>query len=190
MADNNNPSAGAINCCEQLSRISVLEASTAQQGTDIAEIKKDIKALNDKVDKHQESMNTELKAIRDVVGDIKTSVAAQSVKIDNLTGIVSKSVAQLDSLDSKVDGMDKTVTLHTQEIGNLKETTASHGQRLTRVEKKVWRIVAAIGAAIFVLQLISTMSSCSDIKHFVKQMIVEEEQVIQQSAQPQPQLQQ
>ena len=186
MADNNNANNGTINCCEQVSRISVLEAHTEQQGTDIAEIKKDLKALNDKVEKHQDTMNTELKAIRDVVGDIKTSVAAQSVKIDTLTNIVSKSVNQLDTLDGKVDGMDKTVTLHTKEIGDLKEITGDHAHRLLRVEKKVWRIVAGIGAAIFFLQLISTMSSCSDIKHFVKQMFIEEQQVIQQSA-PQPQ---
>ena len=186
MADNNN-TAKTADCCEQISRISVLEAYTTQQGTDIAEIKKDIKALNDKVDKHQDAMNTELKAIRDDVGAIKTIVAAQSTKIDTLTATVAKSVDRIDKLHEQVEGLDKTVALHTKDIGDLKESADDHGKRLNRVEKKVWKIVAAIGAAIFILQLISTMSSCSDIKRFVKQVLIEEEQVIQQSVQPQSQ---
>lgn len=162
--------------CDKGERIAKLEASTDQQGSDIAEIKKDLKALNDKVDKNHDEMNSELKQIRTDVSDIKASIAQQSTKIDNLTAIVGKSVKQIDDLNNKVEGVDKTVALHGKEIEDLKETTTSHGQRLTRVEKKVWRIVAAIGAAIFILQLITTMSSCSDIKQFVKQMLIEEQQ--------------
>lgn len=171
-----------IHTCDKGERIAKLEASTEQQGSDIAEIKKDLKALNDKVDKNHEEMNSELKLIRSDVSEIKTAVVAQSSKIDTLTNTVDKSVKQIDALQSQVTEIDKTTTLHTKDIKLLKETTKDHGERLHNVEKKVWRIVAAIGAAIFFLQLISTMSSCSDIKHFVKQMFIEEQsgQTIQQ----------
>lgn len=168
MADNDHT-------CDKGERIAVLEASTEQQGKDIAEIKKDLKKLNDKVDKNHEEMNNELKLIRNDVSEIKTAVVAQSAKIDALTATVDKSVERIDTLHSKVTEIDKTVTIHTNDIKELKETNDDHGKRLHRVEKKVWRIVAAIGAAIFFLQLISTMSSCSDIKHFVKQMFIEEQ---------------
>ena len=169
-----------LHICEKAERIATLEANTEQQGTDIAEIKKDLKALNNKVDENHKAMNNELKLIRDDVGAIKTAVVAQSTKIDALTKTVEKSVSSIDTLHEKVEGLDKTVTLHTKDISDLKDSTDDHGKRLNRVEKKVWKIVAIIGAAIFILQLISTMSSCSDIKHFIKQAFVEEQQQIEQ----------
>lgn len=176
MADENHT-------CTQLADIAVLKANTAQQGNDIADIKEDLKKLNDKVDRNQESMNKELKAIRNDVSEIKTTVVAQSAKIDALTETVAKSVQRIDNLHEKVEGIDKTVTIHTKDIADLKESTDDHGKRLNRVERKLWKILAAIGAAIFILQLITTMSSCSDIKHFVKQIFIEEQQAAQQSAQ-------
>lgn len=161
--------------CNKSERITALEVSTNQQGKDIDEIKKDLKDLTSKVEKNHEEMNSELKLIRSDVADIKTSIAAQSIKIDALTETVGKSVEHIDTLNTKVDDIDKTVIVHTQKIKDLTATTSDHDQRLVKVEKKVWKIVAIIAGAIFVLQLISTMSSCSDIKHFVKQMFIEEQ---------------
>ena len=168
--------------CTQEARIAVLEANTAQQGADIADIKQELKDLNNKVDKNHEEMNNELKLIRSDVSDIKTSIAAQSVKIDTLTSTLKASVERVDKVHNKVEEIDTTVKGHTTEITRLSETTDSHGRRLDMVEKKLWKILAAIGTAIFILQLIGTMSSCSDIKHFVKQMLIEEQQAVQQSA--------
>ena len=161
--------------CNKSERITALEVNTNQQGRDIDEIKKDLKELTSKVEKNHEEMNSELKLIRSDVADIKTSIASQSIKIDALTETVGKSVEHIDTLNTKVDDIDKTVIVHTQKIKDLTATTNDHDQRLVKVEKKVWKIVAIIASAIFILQLISTMSSCSDIKHFVKQMFIEEQ---------------
>lgn len=162
--------------CTHDARIAVLEANTTQQGKDIADIKQELKDLNDKVDKNHEEMNGELKLIRADVSDIKTSIAAQSIKIDGLADTLKASVNRLDKMHDKVDGIENTVNSHTTDIDRLNATTFDHNERLDRVEKKLWKILAAIGAAIFILQLIGTMSSCSDIKHFVKQMLIEEQQ--------------
>ena len=170
MADNEHT-------CAQEARIAVLEAHTAQQGDDIADIKQELKDLNKKVDKNHEEMNNELKQIRTDVSDIKTSIAAQSIKIDNLANTVKASVERIDKMHEKVEGIETSVNTHTTDINRLTSTTDDHGRRLDNVEKKLWKILAAIGAAIFILQLIGTMSSCSDIKHFVKQLLIEEQQV-------------
>lgn len=162
--------------CTQEAKIAVLEANTVQQGADIADIKQELKDLNTKVDKNHEEMNSELKLIRSDVSDIKASIAAQSVKIDNLATTLNASVERVDKVHDKVEDIETTVNGHTTDINRLSVTTDSHGERLDRVEKKLWKILTAIGAAIFLLQLIGTMSSCSDIKHFVKQLLIEEQQ--------------
>lgn len=169
--------------CAQEARIAVLEAHTEQQGSDIADIKQELKDLNNKVEKNHEEMNSELKLIRADVSDIKTSIAAQSIKIDSLATTLKDSAKRVDKIHNKVEDIEATVTNHTTDINRLNATATNHNERLDHVEKKLWKILTAIGAAIFLLQLIGTMSSCSDIKHFVKQLLVEEQQVVQTTQQ-------
>ena len=66
--------------------------------------------------------------------------------------------------------------MNTKDIEELKTDKNNHETRLTSVEKNMIKIAAIIGAVLFLIQLVGSMSSCQEVKSAVRQMFTEEQQ--------------
>lgn len=162
--------------CIQVEKIATLTARLDAQSDADNRIEKELKDLATEVRANHESNNGEFRELSKGFVKLEGLLKSQSEKIDNININIQEHNEKLDKLTTRVDEVEKTVKVNTKDIEELKTDKGNHEIRLTSVEKNMIKIAAIVGAVLFLIQLVGSMSSCQEVKSAVRQMFTEEQQ--------------
>ena len=166
--------------CIQVEKIATLTARLDAQSDADNRIEKELKELATEVRANHESNNGEFRELSKGFVKLEGLLKSQSDKIDEINNHIDEHIKdsgdKLDKLTVRVDEVEKTVKVNTKDIEELKTDKSNHETRLTSVEKNMIKIAAVVGAVLFLIQLIGSMSSCQEVRSTVRQIFTEEQQ--------------
>jgi chromosome segregation ATPase len=141
----------------------LLEERIDHVRSDVADIKKDVRRIDEKMDGVRRELTAEIKAVGSKLeGDIRDLREDNKLlreKIDaNHADTQVKFAAmhgQIGETNEKVAGLDEKVTSTNEKVTTLTETVASLSEKVTGLSEKVARLSGMQKAVLFVLTLLT-----------------------------------